>query len=109
MLGQGPTEKYMQNLDLSQAKSMEDMAVDMAIQQWTEKKSAQQQATQNMMTYQSMQPQFNLQMPQSTVSTEPATQGLLGGMADIGQAAAPFAMMAATSSKRYKKNIKLWA
>ena len=38
MLGQGPTEKYFQQLDLSQAKSMEDMAVDMAIQQWSDKK-----------------------------------------------------------------------
>lgn len=38
MLGQGPTEKYFQQLDLSQAKSLEDMAVDMAIQQWSDKK-----------------------------------------------------------------------
>ena len=31
MLNQGPTEKYMQSLDLAQGKSMEDMAVSMAI------------------------------------------------------------------------------
>ena len=57
MLGQGPTEKYFQQLDLSQAKSLEDMAVDMAIQQWSDKKQAaemnwQTQLNQNEMNFQ---------------------------------------------------------
>ena len=57
MLGQGPTEKYFQQLDLSQAKSLEDMAVDMAIQQWGDKKQAaemnwQTQLNQNEMNFQ---------------------------------------------------------
>ena len=88
MLGQGPTENYFQNLDLAQAKSMEDMAIDMAIQEWTEKKSAQQQSIQNMqqfipleeysrqqpiqnlMQFQGLQPQFNIPMPSSIPYTQ---------------------------------------
>lgn len=57
MLGQGPTEKYFQQLDLSQAKSLEDMAVDMAIQQWGDKKQAaemnfQQQSQEDLLNWQ---------------------------------------------------------
>ncbi len=83
MLGQGPTEKYMQALDVSQAKSLEDIAVDMAIAEWNEKKGAQQTAIQNMqnfipleeysrqqpitnlMSYMGQQPQFQIPMPSS--------------------------------------------
>jgi hypothetical protein len=88
MLGQGPTEKYFQNLDLSQAKSMESLAADMAIQEWMEKKTSQQQAIQNSMGYQGMQPSFNLQMPtsQQVVSQDEGYGGLLGGLGGVGGA-----------------------
>jgi hypothetical protein len=66
MLGQGATEKYFQNLDLSQAKSIEDLAVDMSIAEWNEKKQAQQQALSNAMNFVNQQPVFNL--PYSTAN-----------------------------------------
>jgi len=70
MLGQGPTENYMQNLDLQQAKSIDDMAVEMAMMEWNEKKMAQQQATGNMMNYLQMQPAFNIPLPGSQPFTQ---------------------------------------
>jgi hypothetical protein len=94
MLNQPVTEKYFQNLDLSQAKSMETMAVDMAIQEWTEKKTAKQQAIQNSMAFQGYQPTFNLPMPTSTAYTKPGdtsgtdfgSMGALGGAGALGLA-----------------------
>lgn len=91
MLGQGATEKYMQQLDLSKAKSIEDMSIDMAIQEWNEKKQAKQQAISNMMAFQGLQPQFNLQMPQSQMFVQQPSQqqrGNYGGLGSLAGAAA---------------------
>lgn len=74
MLGQGPTEKYMQQLDLSQAKSIEDLAVDTALAEWQERKSARQTAISNMSQFLNATPQFNLNLPGYDVTT-----GLSGG------------------------------
>ena len=82
MLGQGPTEKYMQGLDLAQGKSMEDMAVDMAIQQWTEKKTAQQQAISNMGNFVNQQPMFGIQpaVPQYYTQAPPQQTDWMGNI-----------------------------
>lgn len=65
MLEQGPTERYFQTLDIAQAKSIEDTAIDMAISEWTEKKQAREQAIAQSTGFLGYQPQFGLPMPTS--------------------------------------------
>lgn len=92
-LGQGATDRYFQGLDIQQAKSVEDIAVDMVIKEWGEKKAAQQQsienvgrflpqemqakqyATGNLMNFMGLQPQFNIPMPQSQAYTQGQQSG----------------------------------
>jgi len=84
MLNQPVSEKYFQNLDLAQAKSIESLAIDMAIQQWTEKKTAQQQAIANASNFVSGAPNFTIspQVPQyyTTQNSGNDYSGLLGAV-----------------------------
>lgn len=76
MMGSGPSQKYFQGLDISKAKSLEDMAIDMSIQEWTEKKAAKQSAYTNMQNYLNMfSPNFNLPMPTSQQITTMPEEG----------------------------------
>lgn len=84
---QGAREKYFQSLDLSKAKSLSDLAIDMSIQEWTEKKVAKQQSLSNMQAYLTGQPAFSIPMPTSQAYTNQPQQGggndWMGGVGSI--------------------------
>lgn len=63
---EGAREKYFSGLDIQKAKSIEDLAINQAIQEWSEKKVAKQQAIENQLRFLGYQPSFNItpQVPQ---------------------------------------------
>lgn len=103
----GRVGKYFENLDISKAKSIEDLAVNQAIQEWNEKKTAKQQSYENIFRYLGYQPsaastniynpniptdtQFNMPYPMSQLSVLPGVAGTespWGGIAQAGIGAA---------------------
>lgn len=67
----GQVQKWFGDVELSKAKSIEDLAVNQAIQEWTEKKMAKQQSIGNAFQFLTGEPQFNVPMPQSMAYIPP--------------------------------------
>lgn len=59
----GAAGGYFEKLDVAKAKSIETLAIDQAIAEWSEKKQAKQQSTENMFRYLGYQPSFDMQLP----------------------------------------------
>ena len=69
-LGQGPAEALFKDIDLSKARSIENLAIEQALAEWNEKKAAKQQSYENI---------FRLLGGQGGV-VQPQTQtGAIGG------------------------------
>jgi len=85
----GQALKAFQDIDLSKAKSIEDLAVDQAIAEWTEKKSAKQQSYSNIFNYLGATPSFNIPMPQAQPYIQPGEEGELNVGQQIGSWFAP--------------------
>lgn len=59
-LEQGPADVLFKDIELSKTKSVESLAINQAIQEWTEKKTAQQQAYENVFKMLGYQPTTNV-------------------------------------------------
>ncbi len=72
----GAAAKYFEKLDIAKAKSIETLAIDQAIAEWTEKKQASQLSKENMFRYLGYQPSFDMSLPANQYFM---TQGQGGG------------------------------
>ncbi len=79
----GQVQKWFGDVELSKAKSIEDLAVNQAIQEWEQKRIAKQQSMTNAFQFLTGEPQFNVPMPQSTSYVSPGSTNAgfdVGGM-----------------------------
>lgn len=82
-IGQGPANQLFSDIEAKKAKSIETLAIDQAINQWQELKTAQaqaytlkQNAYQNALNYLQFQPAFNIPMPSSQAYITPHKAGV---------------------------------